>query len=158
VRRPQTIELTDANALKATPTTIASPAAQIDFPKAGNLSATEHAEYNLRYGSRLLKSWTTTAVLHEAIQTGDDLEIVDSPLGFGFQLEAPSTNVFNTLRMTDNDMAGRLFKDLVALYLQALPQDLRTIGGSQAFKAISLRITGRKKSFANSMRSATPSC
>jgi hypothetical protein len=50
--------------------------------------------------------------------------------------------------MTDNDMAGRFFKDLVALYLQALPEDLRTIGGSQAFEAVSLRITGRKKSFA----------
>lgn len=143
----QAIELTDANALKATPTTIASPAAQVSYPKAGNLSATEREEYNLRYGSRLLKSWTSTALLHDAIPAGDDLEVVDSPLGFGFQLQASSTSVFNTLRMTDNDMAGRFFKDLVAPYLQVLPQDLRTIGGSQAFEAVSLRIAGRKKSF-----------
>jgi hypothetical protein len=143
----QTIELTDANALRATPTTIASPAAQMSYPKAGNLSATERAEYDLRYGSRLLKSWTSTAALHEAIPAGDDLKVLDSPLGFGFQLQASSTSVFNTLRMTDNDMAGRFFKDLVAPYLQALPEDLRTIGGSQAFEAVSLRITGRKKSF-----------
>jgi hypothetical protein len=148
VREPfHTMELTDANALKATPTTIASPAAQVSYPKAANLSATERAEYYLRYGSRLLKSWTSTAVIHEAIPAGDNLEVVDGPLGFGFQLQASSTSVFNTLRMTDNDMAGRFFKDLVAPYLQVLPQDLRTIGGSQAFEAVSLRITGRKKSF-----------
>jgi hypothetical protein len=144
----QTIELTDANALKATPTTIASPAAQVSYPKAADLSATERAEYNLRYGSRLLKSWASIALLHDAIPAGDDLDLLDSPLGFGFQIQAASTSVFNTLRMTDNDMAGRFFKDLVALYLQALPQDLRTIGGSQAFEAVSLRITGSKKSFA----------
>jgi hypothetical protein len=96
----QTIELTDANALKATPTTIASPAAQMSYPKAGNLSATERAEYNLRYGSRLLKSWTSIALLHEALPIGADLKVVDSPLGFGFQILASSTSVFNTLRMT----------------------------------------------------------
>jgi hypothetical protein len=144
----QTIELTDANALKATPTTIASPAARMSYPKASDLSATERAEYNLRYGSRLLKSWASIALLHDAIPSGDDLDLLDSPLGFGFQIQASSTSVFNTLRMTDNDIAGRFFKDLVALYLQALPQDLRTIGGSQAFEAVSLRITGSKKSFA----------
>jgi hypothetical protein len=150
VRVPsQTIELTDANALRATPATIASPAAQMRFPKAGNLSATERADYSLRYGSRLLKSWTSIAVPHEAIPIGDDLKVVDSPLGFGFQLNASSTSVFNTLRMTDNDIAGRFFKDLVAPYLQALPQDLRTIGGSQAFEAVSLGIIGNKKSFAD---------
>jgi len=145
---PETIELTDANALKAAPAAIAGPALQMSFPKAENLSPTERAEYNLRYGSRLLKSWTSAVVLHGAIPTGDDLDVVDSPLGLGFQLQASSTSVFNTLRMTDNDIAGRFFKDLVAPYLQALPQDLRTIGGSQAFEAVSLRMTGRKKSFA----------
>ena len=45
-------------------------------------------------------------------------------------------------------IAGRSFKDRVAPYLQGLPQDLRTIGGSQAFEEVSLRITGRKKGFA----------
>lgn len=144
-----TIELTDANALKATPTTIASAAAQPSYPKAASLSETERAEYNLRYGSRLLKSWTSASVLHDALPVGEDLELVDSQLGFAFQLAAESTSVFNTLRMTDNDMAARFFKDVVAPYLQSLPSDLRTTGGSQAFEAVSLRITGRKKSFAD---------
>jgi len=143
-----TIELTDANALKATPTTIASVAAQPTYPKAVGLSSTERAEYNLRYSSRLLKSWMSASVAHEALPSGDDLELVDSQLGFAFQLRAESTNVFNTLRMTDNDMAARFFKDIVAPYLQTLPSDLHMTGGSQAFEAVSLRITGRKKSFA----------
>ena len=73
--------------------------------------------------------------------------MVDSPLGFAFQLDAENTNVFNTLRMSDNDIAARLFNDLVVLYLQALPENLRTIGGSQAFEAVRLQVTGRKKSF-----------
>jgi hypothetical protein len=143
-----TVELTDANALKATPTTIASAASQFTYPKAASLSETERAEYNLRYGSRLSKSWTSATVLHDAVPEGDDLDLLDSQLGFAFQVRAESTSVFNTLRMTDNDMAARFFKEIVAPYLQVLPADLRTTGGSQAFEAVSLRITGRKRSFA----------
>jgi hypothetical protein len=146
---PPTIELTDANALKATVTTIASAAPQPTYPKAAGLSETDRAEYNLRYGSRLLKSWASASLLRGALPVGDDLELLDSPMGFAFQLRAESTNVFNTLRMTDNDMAARFFKDILAPYLQALPSDLRTTGGSQAFEAVSLRVAGRKKSFAD---------
>jgi hypothetical protein len=143
-----TIELTDGNALKATPTTIASAAAQPTYPKAAALSETDRAEYNLRYSSRLLKSWSLACVAH-SLPEGDQLELLDSPLGFAFQLRAASTDVFNTLRMTDNDIAARLFKDVIAPYLQVLPSDLRTIGGSQTFEAVSLQITGHKKSFLN---------
>ena len=145
----RTIELTDANALKATPTTIASPAAQVSYPKAKDLSGTDRAEYGLRYGSKLLNAWKTTAALHDAEITGDDLSLVDSQLGFAFEVRATSTSVFNTLRMTDNDIASRFFKDLAAPYLQELPQNLRTIGGSQAFEAVSINVLGRKKSFAD---------
>jgi hypothetical protein len=143
----QTIELTDANALKATPTTIASLAAQPSYPKATDLSPTDRAEYNLRYGSRLMKSWNSAATLHDAQAIGDELELSDTALGFGFQVQAVSTSVFNTLRMTDNDIASRFFKDVVAAYLQSLPEDLRSTGGSQTFEAVSIRLLGQKKSF-----------
>lgn len=146
---PAMLELTDANALPATPSAVASIAAAQEYPKAANLSDTDKAEYDLRYGSRLLKSWRTEAVLHDASVVQDQLSLIDSPLGFAFSVRATSTDVFNTLRMTDNDIASRFFKDIVAPYLNSLPTDLKSTGGSQAFQAVGISILGSKKSFAD---------
>lgn len=144
---PKVLELTDANALVATPNTVASAATSQEFPKASSLSDTDRAEYDLRYGSRLLKTWHTQALLHNASVTQAELQVSDTPLGFGFSLLATSGSVFNTLRMNDNDIASRFFKDIVGPYLQSLPADLKSTGGSQAFQAVSISILGTKKSF-----------
>ncbi len=131
----------------ATPNTVASAATSQEFPKASSFSDTDRAEYNLRYGSRLLKTWHTQAILHDAIVTQEELQVSDTPFGFGFSLLATSGSVFNTLRMNDNDIASRFFKDIVGPYLQSLPTDLKSTGGSQAFQAVSISILGSKKSF-----------
>ncbi len=144
---PKMLELTDANALVATPNTVASAATSQEFPKASSFSDTDRAEYNLRYGSRLLKTWHTQAILHDAMVTQEELQVSDTPFGFGFSLLATSGSVFNTLRMNDNDIASRFFKDIVGPYLQSLPTDLKSTGGSQAFQAVSISILGSKKSF-----------
>jgi hypothetical protein len=146
---PKVLELTDANALVATPNTIASAATSQEFPKASALSDTDRAEYNLRYGSRLLKSWRTQASLHDASVGEAELGVADTPLGFGFSLMATSGSVFNTLRMNDNDIVSRFFRDLVAPYLQSLPTDLKSTGGSQAFQAVRISVLASKKSFAD---------
>jgi hypothetical protein len=148
--QPQTVELTDANALKATAETMASASAQPSYPKATDLTATQKAEYDLRYGSRLLGSWSKVCSAGGARSHAEDrLLLNDSPLGFGFAVMCTSDNVFNTLRMNDNDIAARMFRDYVTPYLRALPSDLKGTGGSQAFETVSVNVLASSKSFAD---------
>jgi hypothetical protein len=146
----QTIELTDANALKATAETVASASAQPSYPKASELNATQKAEYDLRYGSRLLGSWNRIcSSIGTRSHAEERLLLNDSPLGFGFVVMCTSDSVFNTLRMNDNDVAARTFRDYVATYLRALPSDLKGTGGSQVFETVSVEVLTSSKSFAD---------
>jgi hypothetical protein len=144
---PATLEITDANAIRATPEATASIASSKVFPKAEGMTSTDRAEYNLRYGSRLIKTWQTQARLHDASVSGDELLLSDTPFGFSFTVMATSDNVFNTLRMNDNDIASRFFKEIIAPYLQGVPTDLKSTGGSDSFQAVKVSILGSKKSF-----------
>jgi uncharacterized protein GlcG (DUF336 family) len=144
---PKVLELTDANALVATPQEAASAAATPVFPHAATLSAMQLDEYDLRYGSRLLKTWRLVALSHDATVVQDQLAVTDSPLGFAFSVSSVSDNVYNTLRMKDNDIAVAYFKQLIAPYLQEVPNDLKSTGGSQAFEAVSMSVVGSKKDF-----------
>lgn len=146
---PQTLELTDANAQQLAPNAIASATASRTYPAAKEMSKTDQAEYSLRYGSRLIKTWQTVTTLHDAKASGSELALEDTPLGFGFSVIATSDNVFNTLRMSDNDIAARFFREIIAPYLQSLPTDLKSTGGSEAFQAVKISILGSKKSFAD---------
>jgi hypothetical protein len=146
---PQVLELTDANAQQLAPNAIASATVSRNYPTAKEMSNTDQAEYKLRYGSRLLKTWQTVTVLHDAKASGGELALEDTPFGFGLAVMATSDNVFNTLRMSDNDIAARFFRELIAPYLQSLPTDLKSTGGSDAFQAVKISILGSKKSFAD---------
>lgn len=145
---PAMIELTDANAQKETVEAMAEAVEKPKITKAGELTDVDRAELNLRYGSRLVSSWQTNAVLHDARSTVDDLEFEDSPNGFAFRVRAASTSVFNTLRMSDNDIAARFFKEIVAPYVRDLPKALSASGASKTFEAVTLQVIGSKKSFA----------
>lgn len=143
------VELTDANALKSIATSFASTATAVKFPNAKDLTSDERDEYELRYGHRLLKSWSSSAVLHEVLPDAESFMIEDTPLGFGFHVKGRSTVVFNNLRMTDNDVAARFFKEAVSNFLKSVPDDLRNTGGSRAFEAVSVSVMGSTKSFAD---------
>lgn len=151
----QTLELTDANALKATADTVASASAQPSYPKASEMTATQKAEYDLRYGSRLLGSWNRVcSVGGNDSQAESRLRLTDSPLGFGFVVVCSSDSVFNTLRMNDNDIASRVFRDYAAPYLRGLPEDLKGTGGSQAFETVTIEVLASAKSFADEYAAA----
>jgi hypothetical protein len=153
--QPQTVELTDANALKATAENVASASAQPSYPKASDLTTTQRAEYDLRYGSRLLGSWSKVcSASGTRAHSEDRLLLNDSPLGFGFAVMCTSDNVFNTLRMNDNDIAARMFRDYVTAYLRVLPSDLKGTGGSQAFETVSVNVLASSKSFADEYATA----
>ena len=144
---PKVLELTNTNSITSAPSSFVSVSDKKDFPKASNLSETELDEYNIRYGSRILNTWGLVAGAHEAYPDVTRLDIIDSQMGFAFSVKATNGNVFNTLRVSDNDIAVRFFKEIVVSYLQLLPADLSSTGGSQAFQAVSLEVNGRKKSF-----------
>ncbi len=144
---PKVLELTNSNSIPSAPNSFASASDKKDFPKASTLAETELDEYNIRYGSRILKTWGLVSIAHEAHPESPRLGIIDSQLGFAFAVKATSENVFNTLRVSDNDIAVRFFKEIVVNYLQLLPADLSSTGGGRAFQAVSLEVEGRKKSF-----------
>jgi hypothetical protein len=149
IRSPlQVVELDESNAIKSTVETAVTSAKQNVFPKTAQLSETERAEYSLRYGHELSKQWKLRSLLGSATPLSEDLQLSDTPLGFCFHFGASSTVVFNTLRVSDNEIAARFFKELVSPYLQEVPGALAKSGGSEAFECASISVTGSAKSFA----------
>jgi hypothetical protein len=143
-----TIELTDANALKGPAVAFASASTSAAYPMARELTEDERAEYDLRYGHRILKSWAHAAILHDVTANSEELYVEDTPLGFGFHVLGTSTVVFNNLRVSDNDVASRFFKEVVSNFLKEVPDDLKNTGGLKAFEAVSISVIGSSKSFA----------
>jgi hypothetical protein len=146
---PKTLELTDSNAIPVTPkgsTAVAKSAAKA-FPTAKSLTDEQRDEYHLRYGTRLMRSWELQSAAHSLTSSQHKLILDDTPMGFGFVVIGGSTDVFNTLRMDDNKIAVRFFKDLVIPFLQGVPSDLKATGGENAFEAVSVSIVGSKKDF-----------
>ncbi|PSH02605.1 MAG: hypothetical protein CXZ00_16585 [Acidobacteria bacterium] len=119
------------------------------YPKATDLTEDERAEYELRYGHRILKSWVLSATLHDVKVDSEELQVADTPLGFGFHVVGTSTVVFNNLRVSDNDVASRFFKEVVSDFLKKVPEDLKNTGGLKAFEAVSVSVVGSSKSFAD---------
>lgn len=148
---PKTLELSDSNAVPVTPrgSTAVAQSAQKAFPVAANLTGEQRDEYHLRYGTRLMKRWEMMSKIHNLASEQQKLILDDTPLGFGFFLSGRSTDVFNTLRMDDNKIAVRFFKDLVIPYLQEIPDSLTATGGQNAFEAVTVSIVGSKKDFSN---------
>jgi len=146
---PKTLELTDSNAIPVTPkgsTAVAKSTAKA-FPTAKSLTDEQRDEYHLRYGTRLMRSWELQSAAHSLTSSQHKLILDDTPMGFGFVVIGGSTDVFNTLRMDDNKIAVRFFKDLVIPFLQGVPSDLKATGGENAFEAVSVSIVGSKKDF-----------
>jgi hypothetical protein len=88
------------------------------------------------------------SVANELTSRQSRIELTDTPLGFGFSVEGSSNDVFNTLKMDDNKIAIRFFKDKVVPFLRELPEDLKATGGENAFQSVSVLIRGHKKDFA----------
>jgi hypothetical protein len=148
-RVPKTLELTDSNAIPVTPkgSTAVAKSAESVFPTAKSLTDEQRDEYHLRYGTRLMRSWELQSAAHSLTSSQHKLILDDTPMGFGFVVIGGSTDVFNTLRMDDNKIAVRFFKDLVIPFLQGVPSDLKATGGENAFEAVSVSIVGSKKDF-----------
>lgn len=143
------LELTDANAVKTPASTFATASSKSVYPTAASLSPDERAEYRLRYGHRLMKSWERAARLNDVVPNSELFSAEDTPLGFGFAVSGRSTVVFNSLRISDNDAAARFFKESVSNFLKSLPDDLKATGGTRAFEAVTVSVTGSIKSFAD---------
>jgi hypothetical protein len=144
------LELTSDNAMNASALSTGLTARQSSFPSASSLSALDKDEYEVRYGSRLAKTWTEAVPAD--ISISDRLSVVDSPVGFAFQQIGLSTTTYNTLRMTDNQIATRLFSEAIAPYLLKLPSALEGIGATDKFQAADILISCSKKDFLEPVR------
>ena len=135
---PKTLELTDSNAIPVTPkgSTAVARSAEKAFPAAKSLTDEQQDEYHLRYGTRLIRSWELQSAAHSLTASQHKLILDDTPLGFGFVVIGGSTDVFNTLRMDDNKIAVRFFKDLVIPFLQGVPSDLKATGGEALLSSL----------------------